>query len=171
MAKNSIREHLGELSQNNKETQCTFPYEEISSEPLVGSSAPRSHRRSKGRVQTLEQQVLENEILLSVKDYFRKPRLEEDRFDIIGKTIAVKLRRLPKEQMLIAEKIVSDTLFQAEMGHLTMTHKLVNKAKPQRLFGRSRIAVPILLHNSRWRLEQDQHSFQPATSHRLTPAP
>lgn len=82
---------------------------------------------------------MENEILVSVKDHFKKPRLEEDRFDIIGKAIAIKLRGLPKQQMLISEKIINDALFQAEMGCLTMTHKLVNEAthvQNQRQFGR-----------------------------------
>lgn len=132
-----FQEHLDESSQHSNETQSIN--EDIASEPLAGSSAPtpRSQRRSKGKVQP--EQVLENEVLLSVRDHFKKPRLEEDRFDIIGKAIAIKLRGLPQQQMLIAENIVNETLFQAEMGRLTTTHKLVNETTAvfnQRQFNR-----------------------------------
>lgn len=36
----------------------------------------------------------------------------------------MKLRGLPKDQMLIAEKIINETLFEAEMGKLTLFHSL-----------------------------------------------
>lgn len=47
--------------------------------------------------------------------------LKDDRFDIFGKNVAVKLRDLPKDQRLMSEKIINDTLFQAEMGNLRHT--------------------------------------------------
>lgn len=64
---------------------------------------------------------LSNEVLHSVNEHFKRPLLKEDRFDIFGKNVAVKLRDLPKDQRLIAEKIINDTLFQAEMGNLRHT--------------------------------------------------
>lgn len=36
------------------------------------------------------------------------------------------MRELSKTQRLIAEKIINDTLFEAELGNLTFTHKLHN---------------------------------------------
>ncbi|CAH2096532.1 unnamed protein product [Euphydryas editha] len=51
---------------------------------------------------------------------YKRSSIEEDRFDAFGKNIAMKLRDLPKQQRLIAEKIINDTLFQAEMGLLTL---------------------------------------------------
>lgn len=57
-------------------------------------------------------------LLSTVKEHFKKPRTTEDRFDVIGKTVSMKLQNLLKYQkMLIAEKLEKDTLFQAEMGN------------------------------------------------------
>lgn len=59
--------------------------------------------------------------MLSVKDHFKRPAsasATEDRYDLLGRSIAMKLRPLDKRQCLIAEKIINDTLFDAEMGNL-----------------------------------------------------
>ena len=68
-------------------------------------------------------------------DRFSRPLdNESDRFDIFGKLVACKLRSLPKQQQLIAEKIINETLFEAEMGFLTLSHKLAsssNHIQPQ----------------------------------------
>ncbi|KAL4126474.1 hypothetical protein QTP88_010696 [Uroleucon formosanum] len=45
-----------------------------------------------------------------------------------GKTIAIKLRDLLKDQMLFADRIINETLFLAEMGSLTLNHRVVNTA-------------------------------------------
>ncbi|CAH1993749.1 unnamed protein product [Acanthoscelides obtectus] len=39
-----------------------------------------------------------------------------DGFDLIGKSIAIKLRRLPREIRLYSEKLINDVLFQEELG-------------------------------------------------------
>nr|CAI5857930.1 unnamed protein product [Callosobruchus analis] len=62
---------------------------------------------------------LTNEVLTSVKEHFKRPAPQEDRYDLFGKTIAMKLRTLEKKQRLIAEKIINDTLFEAELGNIT----------------------------------------------------
>ncbi|XP_005107378.1 replication protein A 70 kDa DNA-binding subunit isoform X2 [Aplysia californica] len=56
----------------------------------------------------------------------KRPRLhsprvatEEDQFDSYGKTIAHKLRDLPREQSLIAENFCNVALFEASFGNLT----------------------------------------------------
>lgn len=84
---------------------------------------PLNIRRKNQKVQAEKQEALVNEVLLTVKEHFKKPRTTEDRFDVICKTVAMKLRELPKHQMLIAEKLINDTLFQAEMGNLTLPIK------------------------------------------------
>lgn len=66
---------------------------------------------------------MSNEVLQSVKEHFKRPILKDDRFDVFGKNVAMKLRDLQREQRLIAEKIINDTLFQAEMGRLTLPHQ------------------------------------------------
>lgn len=68
-----------------------------------------------------EQDQLTTDILLSVKDHFKRPApasATEDQYDLLGRSIAIKLRSLDKRQRLIAEKIINDTLFDAEMGNL-----------------------------------------------------
>lgn len=44
---------------------------------------------------------------------------KEDRYSVIGKNIAFKLRDLPNEAMLVTEKIINDVLFEAQMGNIT----------------------------------------------------
>lgn len=55
---------------------------------------------------------------MTVRDHFKTPKEQLDRFDLLGKSIAVKLRGLENRQALIAEKRISDILFEAEMGFL-----------------------------------------------------
>ncbi|KAI8425466.1 hypothetical protein MSG28_007211 [Choristoneura fumiferana] len=47
-----------------------------------------------------------------------------DRHEFFGKYIICKLRELPKQQQLLAEKLINEVLFEAECSQLTMTHKL-----------------------------------------------
>lgn len=55
---------------------------------------------------------------MSAWDRIKHPTTE-DRYDIIGKGFAVRLRELEKGQRIMAEKIINDVLFEAEMGNLT----------------------------------------------------
>ncbi|XP_071053516.1 uncharacterized protein [Onthophagus taurus] len=45
-------------------------------------------------------------------------KTEEDEFDIIGKNVAEKLRKLPTNIKLFSEKIINDCLFEAQLGTL-----------------------------------------------------
>lgn len=49
-------------------------------------------------------------------EYFKRPETEED---ILAKGWAMKLKKLAPDQRRFAEKIINDTLFEAEMGTLT----------------------------------------------------
>ncbi|XP_023311010.1 uncharacterized protein LOC111691845 [Anoplophora glabripennis] len=82
--------------------------------------------RSRPGKQKRSQDSLTNEVLTTVRDHFKRPYLQEDRFDIIAKSFAIKLRELDKRQSLIAEKLINDVIFEAELGHLTLQHKCVN---------------------------------------------
>lgn len=55
-------------------------------------------------------------VLVSVRDHFQKPPRQDDRYDILGKSIAMRIRALDKRQGLIVEKRINDLLFEAEMG-------------------------------------------------------
>lgn len=63
---------------------------------------------------------------MSVQNHFKRPAIREDRYDIFAKNIAIKMRELSKNQRIIAEKIINDTLFEGELGNLTLSHKLCN---------------------------------------------
>lgn len=55
-------------------------------------------------------------VLVSVRDHFQKPSHQDDRYDIMGKSIAMRIRALEKRQALIVEKRINDILFEAEMS-------------------------------------------------------
>ncbi|KAL3287415.1 hypothetical protein HHI36_001888 [Cryptolaemus montrouzieri] len=61
---------------------------------------------------------LSTEVLTTVRDHFKTPREQLDRYDLIGKTNAVRLRGLEKRLASIAEKETNDVLCEAEMGYL-----------------------------------------------------
>lgn len=43
----------------------------------------------------------------------------EDEFDAIGRNVAAKLRNMRLEQRIIAEKLLNDILFEAQLGNLS----------------------------------------------------
>ncbi|GBP30261.1 hypothetical protein EVAR_94572_1 [Eumeta japonica] len=55
------------------------------------------------------------EALRSVNEHFKRPRIPENRFEVYGRNVGMKLQELPKQQRIIAEKIINETLFLAEM--------------------------------------------------------
>jgi hypothetical protein len=50
---------------------------------------------------------------------------KEDVFEITGKNVASKLRTLTKEQRIIAEKLINDVLYEAQLGSLTRNTRLI----------------------------------------------
>lgn len=70
--------------------------------------------------------ALTKHVLLSVQNHFKRSASQDDRYDIFGKGVALKLRDLEKTQRLLAEKIINDTLFEAEMGKLTISHRVMS---------------------------------------------
>lgn len=43
----------------------------------------------------------------------------EDEYDAIGRNVAAKLRHMRSDQRIIAEKLVNDILFEAQLGNLS----------------------------------------------------
>lgn len=72
---------------------------------------------------------MQTEVLLSVRDHFKRPKMNEDRYDVSAKGFAMRLRELEKRQRIIAEKLMNDILFEGEMGNLTLNHKLTTAAE------------------------------------------
>jgi hypothetical protein len=50
---------------------------------------------------------------------------KEDMFEITGKNVASKLRILTKEQRIIAKKLISDVLYEAQLGTLARNSRLI----------------------------------------------
>lgn len=57
---------------------------------------------------------------------------QEDRFDIFGRIVAVKMRDLGTRQRILVEKLINDSLFEAELGHLTESYKVVDTSRSTR---------------------------------------
>lgn len=84
------------------------------------------HNHPRPSKKSLSDQELTNDVLLSAKNHFKKPIKQDDRFDIFGKNVAIKLRDLEKNQRILSEKIINEALFEAEIGQLTTSHKVMN---------------------------------------------
>ncbi|XP_071447077.1 uncharacterized protein [Hetaerina americana] len=54
---------------------------------------------------------------------------EEDEFDYVGKNVSAKLRSLPRDQRIFAEKLVNDILFEAELGNLNRGCALITNTE------------------------------------------
>ncbi|XP_049799852.1 uncharacterized protein LOC126235162 [Schistocerca nitens] len=55
----------------------------------------------------------------------KKQKKDEDHHEVFGKSVAAKMRDvLDHKQRLVAEKIINDTLFMAEVGQLKPTHTI-----------------------------------------------
>lgn len=89
----------------------------------LSSTIPQRSRPKKRDFNTLDPN-LTNEVLTTVNDHFKRPIQSDDRFDIFGKNVAMKLRDVTKEQRILAENIINEALFLAEMNTLTISHKI-----------------------------------------------
>lgn len=54
----------------------------------------------------------------------------EDEFDIVGKNVATKLRKMTADMQLLAEKLITDVLFQGLSGKLTTNMELKDSSTP-----------------------------------------
>lgn len=85
---------------------------------ITTSSKAQPPATRPGKKKLTDKDQLTNDVLLSVRGHFKRPAptsATEDRYDLLGKSIAIKLRSIEKPQRLIAEKIINDPLFDAEM--------------------------------------------------------
>lgn len=93
--------------------------------PILTTSSTTTQRSNpmKRNFNILDQ-TLTNEVILSIQDHFKRPIQQNDRFDIFEENVAMKLRDLAKEQCILAENIINEALFLAEMDTLTIQHKI-----------------------------------------------
>lgn len=64
--------------------------------------------------------------MLSVTKHFKQPKILEDCYDVFGKNVIMRLHDLLNNQRIIAQKLISDVLFAAEMGTLTTSTSLTS---------------------------------------------
>ncbi|CAH1987094.1 unnamed protein product [Acanthoscelides obtectus] len=125
------RSHISddEESENEDESQAetlntdayspqTEPETQDSTEKTssVASGSQFRHRPTPKSQKPDDQTQLTKEVLATVNNHFKRPRTADDRFDIVGKNVAMKLRDLTNDQRRLAEKFINDVLFEAEGG-------------------------------------------------------
>lgn len=110
------------IQENTNESHFSSNIEELTT-PQISEIRRRPHRNA--QKSTLNHTELTNEVLLTVKDHFKQPQIRDDRFDVFGKNVAIKLRDLSNPQRIHAEKLINDVLYEGEMGSLTTSHKLM----------------------------------------------
>lgn len=71
----------------------------------------------------------ENELLVLARNrLLNTPNVrEEDQYDTFSKTIGHKLRNLPTPQSIHAQKLISDIIYEAELGTLSRHTTIVNR--------------------------------------------
>lgn len=90
-------------------TEDTALIEDVASTSSLATTSTTPFSSSSKRKQT---QAIETPGLFSQK-------LREDEYDIIGKNIAAKLRKLTPEMTIYAEKVINEALFEAQLNSLT----------------------------------------------------
>lgn len=100
----------------NEGTETSTPFSN-SSTPSTSSVATAGipDKRTPSRKRMLEEST---EVLSLIKNKLSKPEENPCRFDILGRNWAEKLKILPNDQRIYAEKLVNDVLFEAELGTL-----------------------------------------------------
>ncbi|XP_021925314.1 uncharacterized protein LOC110832535 [Zootermopsis nevadensis] len=101
------------LVEKLKEIDPSADRYKVKYEPLPGEARPPKRMASDKC----------DSVLQTIEDHFKKPTLKDDRYDIFGKNVSMKLRDLTNNtQRLLAEKIINEALFLAEMVQLTLSH-------------------------------------------------
>jgi hypothetical protein len=84
-----------------------------------GSDGTASIKWSKKRSRCSKQEEDDSDNMLSLVISRLRDTKQEDKFDVIGKNIVSKLRSLPNDLRIYAEKLTNDVLFEAELSNLT----------------------------------------------------
>lgn len=72
-------------------------------------------------------QCASDNMLALVREHIRSSSKQEDEWDIAGKNVGAKLRRLSEEQRLFAERLIHEVLFQGQLRNLSINSKIVNQ--------------------------------------------
>lgn len=105
-------------------------------------SGPRKRGHQGSVVTTLNPEEVEghprckcasDNMLALIRDHLRSSSKQEDEWDITGRNVGAKLRRLSEEQRLFAERLIHEILFQGQLNNLSIHSKIVNQ--PQNELG------------------------------------
>ncbi|CAH1974396.1 unnamed protein product [Acanthoscelides obtectus] len=97
------------------------------SSALSSRSSPHLPKRSK-KFKAHHQNINKADRILDIVGTgLNKPA---DEFDLMGKSIAIKLRRLLREIRLYSEKLINDILFQAELGKVNEHSRITSEPTP-----------------------------------------
>ncbi|KAG8231412.1 hypothetical protein J437_LFUL012422 [Ladona fulva] len=130
-ATNAQHERLGfdEKNPSIQTPEIRLPTSQVLATPGISGSCQKPTARP--FLPAIDTNTLRNEVLMSVKEHFKKPCKQEDRLDMFGKIIVMKLRDLDPNQRRYAEKFINDVLFEAEGGNLDATYAFVRQVPPQ----------------------------------------
>ncbi|KAG8318835.1 hypothetical protein J6590_104463 [Homalodisca vitripennis] len=103
----ALKNHASQLMDNQSVRSQTPPTRPSSTASAASTSRVISN-------QFKRQKKVEDKVLETVSEKLSQLK-REDQFDIFGRNVAAKLRSLPQEQRIYAEKRINDALFDAEL--------------------------------------------------------
>lgn len=125
------------MEEDGHETAADGGRSEAVATPLSGASTPHSssvlsRNTSRSHSSTRKRKAATNDDGTTDVMKLVGKKLEslqaEDAFQVFGKHVANKLRDVSTSQNAIAQKLISDVLFEAELGTLTRNFQIVNMA-------------------------------------------
>jgi hypothetical protein len=93
--------------------------------PSSPSSDVTSNRIATSKTFSPKRKMSPSYTVLSIVNDRLQDLGKEDMFEIIRKNVASKSRILTKEQRIIAEKLINDVLYEAQLGSLTRNSRLI----------------------------------------------
>ncbi|XP_077302113.1 uncharacterized protein LOC143922652 [Arctopsyche grandis] len=88
------------------------------------ASTSMPHTRTRPPKRPYSNTALVTDVLKTVKEHFK---CKEDRHDFYAKHVGNVLREVTKMQRIMAEKLIGEVLFEAQMGTLNKSHTLTNQ--------------------------------------------
>lgn len=76
-------------------------------------------------------QCASDNMLALVREHLISSSKQEDEWDIAGRNVGAKLRRLSEEQRLYAERLIHEVLFQGQIGNLSIHSKIVTQPQSE----------------------------------------
>lgn len=109
-------------SEATNTSALSMPYLQVSDDDgAIDDPQPNVIPRKKPR----KEKTSETDQVMHLLGEKLKSTRSEDELDIVGRNIANKLRNMPHDTRILAEKFINDVLFEAEMGTLNRNYQFV----------------------------------------------